>query len=151
MHPIFSGLILPSFLFQKQYIFIYKALLEASLFGDTEISACALKKTVDNLKQIENGREKSGLELEFDVSTCPEISITATINLRVHLRLFQVCHNFSVSFKDHFVNDLSFFVLCFSGIFLAFYDHNLFDIVGKHSCQLWTIAISKLTKIKSCV
>ncbi|RZF33905.1 hypothetical protein LSTR_LSTR016070, partial [Laodelphax striatellus] len=50
----------------KQYIFVYRALLEVAQFGDTELRASKLKASVEKLKQLENGREKSKLEEEFE-------------------------------------------------------------------------------------
>lgn len=54
--------------FQKQYIFVYRALLEIAQFGVTEIKASKLKATLEKLRQVENGLEKSKMEEEFDVS-----------------------------------------------------------------------------------
>ncbi|XP_039298297.1 tyrosine-protein phosphatase 69D [Nilaparvata lugens] len=50
----------------KQYIFVYRALLEVAQFGDTELKASKLKASVEKLKQLENGKEKSKLEEEFE-------------------------------------------------------------------------------------
>lgn len=50
----------------KQYIFIYRALLEVSQSGDTEIKMASLKSHVEKLKQKESGKDKCMLEEEFD-------------------------------------------------------------------------------------
>lgn len=52
----------------KQYIFIYRALMEMAQYGDTEIQASQLKATVDKLRQRDNGKEKNRMEEEYDVS-----------------------------------------------------------------------------------
>ena len=49
------------FFFQKQYMFVYRAIMEMAQFGDTEIDASELKPTCQQL--IENAGKK--LELEF--------------------------------------------------------------------------------------
>ena len=49
------------FFFQKQYMFVYRAIMEMAQFGDTEIDASELKPTWQQL--IENAGKK--LELEF--------------------------------------------------------------------------------------
>ncbi|XP_076237870.1 protein tyrosine phosphatase 69D [Calliopsis andreniformis] len=50
----------------KQYIFIYRALMEMAQYGDTEISASQLKTTVAKLRQRDNGKEKCRMEEEYD-------------------------------------------------------------------------------------
>ncbi|KAJ8667803.1 hypothetical protein QAD02_009466 [Eretmocerus hayati] len=53
----------------KQYIFIYRALMEMSQYGDTEIPATQLKGAVEKLRQRENGKEKCRMEEEYDKIT----------------------------------------------------------------------------------
>ncbi|KAL1493162.1 hypothetical protein ABEB36_011272 [Hypothenemus hampei] len=48
----------------KQYIFIYRALMEVTQYGDTEITVNELKTSVDKLRQSDNGKCK--LEEEFE-------------------------------------------------------------------------------------
>ncbi|XP_032671027.1 tyrosine-protein phosphatase 69D isoform X2 [Odontomachus brunneus] len=50
----------------KQYIFIYRALMEMAQYGDTEIPASQLKGTVAKLRQRDNGKEKCRMEEEYD-------------------------------------------------------------------------------------
>ncbi|CAG9828512.1 unnamed protein product [Diabrotica balteata] len=50
----------------KQYIFIYRALMEVAQYGDTEINANELKNTLDKLRQCDNGKTKCRLEEEFE-------------------------------------------------------------------------------------
>lgn len=47
---------------------MYRALLEIAQFGNTDIKASKLKATLEKLRQVENGKEKSKMEEEFDVS-----------------------------------------------------------------------------------
>nr|CAD7569631.1 unnamed protein product [Timema californicum] len=51
---------------QKQYIFIYRALMESALFGNTEIKVSELKMYIDKLKKRENGRERCKMEDDFE-------------------------------------------------------------------------------------
>ncbi|XP_076262498.1 protein tyrosine phosphatase 69D isoform X2 [Rhynchophorus ferrugineus] len=50
----------------KQYIFIYRALMEVAQYGDTEIAANELKGTVDKIRQINRDKNKCKLEEEFE-------------------------------------------------------------------------------------
>ncbi|OXU25361.1 hypothetical protein TSAR_005640 [Trichomalopsis sarcophagae] len=50
----------------KQYIFIYRALMEMGQYGDTEIAAPQLKAAIEKLRQRENGKEKCRMEEEYD-------------------------------------------------------------------------------------
>ncbi|CAH1153419.1 unnamed protein product [Phaedon cochleariae] len=50
----------------KQYIFIYRALMEVGQYGDTEINASEMKVTLDKLRQCDNGKTKCKLEDEFE-------------------------------------------------------------------------------------
>lgn len=52
----------------KQYIFIYRALMEMAQYGDTEIAASQLKAAMARLRQRDNGKEKCRMEEEYDVS-----------------------------------------------------------------------------------
>ena len=51
--------------FQKQYVFIYRALMEVVQFGDTQIRISDLKAIVEKHRSTQNG--KSSLHLEFEV------------------------------------------------------------------------------------
>lgn len=51
----------------KQYIFVYRALMEMAQYGDTEIAATQLKNFVDKLRLRENGKDKSKMEDEYEV------------------------------------------------------------------------------------
>ncbi|XP_048526758.1 tyrosine-protein phosphatase 69D isoform X2 [Dendroctonus ponderosae] len=50
----------------KQYIFIYRAVMEVTQYGDTEITANDLKVSVDKLRQIDKDGNKCKLEEEFE-------------------------------------------------------------------------------------
>uniref|UniRef100_A0A1A9VMX8 protein-tyrosine-phosphatase n=1 Tax=Glossina austeni TaxID=7395 RepID=A0A1A9VMX8_GLOAU len=51
----------------KQYIFLYRALLDTAHLGNTELSVVGLSITVENLKsKPEDGKEKCKLEIEFE-------------------------------------------------------------------------------------
>lgn len=53
---------------QKQYIFLYRALLDVAQFGNTEIALKDLQTTVEQLKQRSNdSRDQCKLEMEFEV------------------------------------------------------------------------------------
>lgn len=54
----------------KQYIFLYRALLDLAQFGNTEIQAKDLHGTVEGLKgKATDGKELCKLEVEFEVRT----------------------------------------------------------------------------------
>lgn len=50
----------------KQYIFVYRALVDVAQFGDTELSLKSLKSSVERLRQRDNGQTKTRMEEEFD-------------------------------------------------------------------------------------
>ncbi|XP_066158731.1 tyrosine-protein phosphatase 69D isoform X1 [Euwallacea fornicatus] len=50
----------------KQYIFIYRALMEVAQYGDTEIAVNDLKTSVDRLRQVDKDGNKCRLEDEFE-------------------------------------------------------------------------------------
>ncbi|KAJ1525691.1 hypothetical protein ONE63_008902 [Megalurothrips usitatus] len=50
----------------KQYIFVYRALVDVAQFGDTELSLSRLKTSIEKLRQRENGQTKTKMEEEFD-------------------------------------------------------------------------------------
>lgn len=53
---------------QKQYIFLYRALLDVAQFGNTEIPFKDLPTTMEQLKQRSNdSRDQCKLEIEFEV------------------------------------------------------------------------------------
>ncbi|XP_075986976.1 protein tyrosine phosphatase 69D [Anticarsia gemmatalis] len=51
---------------QKQYVFVYRALVEYAHHGDTEISASRLKPAVDRLRNTPEGADKCLMEFEFE-------------------------------------------------------------------------------------
>lgn len=54
--------------FQKQYIFLYRALLDIAQFGNTELPAKELSAAVENLKARQtDSKEQCKLEIEFEV------------------------------------------------------------------------------------
>lgn len=56
------------FVFQKQYVFVYRALMEVAQYGDTEIPASELKATVEKLKSCDKDNAKCKMEEDFEVS-----------------------------------------------------------------------------------
>ena len=56
---------------QAQYIFIYDALLEAVICGDTEVNVKDLSNRMKSLEQINPETNKTLLEEEFEVSSSP--------------------------------------------------------------------------------
>ncbi|XP_026471898.1 tyrosine-protein phosphatase 69D-like [Ctenocephalides felis] len=50
----------------KQYIFVYRTLMEVGQYGDTEIPANKLKSTIDKLRSKENDKDRCKLDEEFD-------------------------------------------------------------------------------------
>ncbi|XP_049806614.1 tyrosine-protein phosphatase 69D [Schistocerca nitens] len=50
----------------KQYIFIYRALMEVAQFGDTELEVSELKSAIEKLRQKENGKDRCRMEEDFE-------------------------------------------------------------------------------------
>ncbi|KAJ8705295.1 hypothetical protein PYW07_011122 [Mythimna separata] len=50
----------------KQYVFVYRALVEYAHYGDTEISASRLKPAVDKLRNTPDHADKCLMEIEFE-------------------------------------------------------------------------------------
>lgn len=57
-------------IFQKQYIFVYRALMEHAQFSDTEIEIRHLRDHYELLKEKAGDTDKTGLAIEFEVSDC---------------------------------------------------------------------------------
>lgn len=55
----------------KQYIFLYRSLVDLGQFGNTEIQAKDLSSTIENLKlRSSDSKEQCKLEVEYEVSSC---------------------------------------------------------------------------------
>ena len=62
---------------QPQYEFVYTALLEFIICGDTSIAGAeALKQKVTKLSAIDNLVNKAGFQLQFEVISLYNITIT---------------------------------------------------------------------------
>ncbi|CAK1595494.1 unnamed protein product [Parnassius mnemosyne] len=56
----------------KQYVFVYRALVEYAHYGDTEIPASRLKSSIDRLRNTPEGADKCLMEHEFEkMMNCP--------------------------------------------------------------------------------
>ncbi|CAG9569793.1 unnamed protein product [Danaus chrysippus] len=58
----------------KQYVFVYRALVEYAHYGDTEIPASRLKSSIDRLRNTPEGADKCLMEHEFEKMMSPPIS-----------------------------------------------------------------------------
>ena len=58
-------LLISFFTAQKQYIFVYRAIMEMAQFGDTEIESAEIKKTWMALTHEEKNKKCPKLEQEF--------------------------------------------------------------------------------------
>ena len=54
---------------QAQYVFVYDALLEANMSGRTNVSCTVMKTTFEQLNQLEQGKEKTPMQEQFEVGT----------------------------------------------------------------------------------
>ncbi|CAH1242919.1 PTPRA [Branchiostoma lanceolatum] len=54
---------------EAQYVFIYRALLEQHLYGDTEIEVTGIHRHLQNLKREDLHSHKTGMELEYEKLT----------------------------------------------------------------------------------
>ncbi len=52
---------------QPQYVFIYEAILEAIMCGDTSIAAPELKKVILSLQEVDTTTGKTGIQQQFEV------------------------------------------------------------------------------------
>lgn len=59
---------LASSTFQMQYVFIYQALLEHYLYGDTELEVTSLETHLQKIYNKIPGTSNNGLEEEFKVN-----------------------------------------------------------------------------------
>ncbi|CAG5077013.1 Similar to Ptp69D: Tyrosine-protein phosphatase 69D (Drosophila melanogaster) [Cotesia congregata] len=66
----------------KQYIFIYRSLMEMATYGDTEVPLGQLKATVEKLRQRENGKDKTRLEEEYEDLVTQSQKISAVLEER---------------------------------------------------------------------
>lgn len=64
-----------------QYVFIFQALLEHYLYGDTELEVTSLESHLAKLYTPSPGAGCSGLEAEFKVSLCVKFSQGGTYSL----------------------------------------------------------------------
>ncbi|XP_063390066.1 tyrosine-protein phosphatase 69D [Cydia fagiglandana] len=58
----------------KQYIFVYRALVEYAHYGDTEIPASRLKSSIDRLRNTAEGADKCLMEHEFEKMMNPPVT-----------------------------------------------------------------------------
>lgn len=63
--------------FQMQYVFIYQALLEHYLYGDTELEVTSLEIHLQKIYNKVPGTSSNGLEEEFKVSLVPALACSA--------------------------------------------------------------------------
>lgn len=63
--------------FQMQYVFIYQALLEHYLYGDTELEVTSLEIHLQKIYNKVPGTSSNGLEEEFKVSLAPALVCSA--------------------------------------------------------------------------
>ncbi|XP_034836742.1 tyrosine-protein phosphatase 69D isoform X2 [Maniola hyperantus] len=59
---------------QKQYVFVYRALVEYAHYGDTEIPASRLKSSIDRLRNTPEGADKCLMEHEFEKMMDPPVA-----------------------------------------------------------------------------
>ncbi|KAI8425631.1 hypothetical protein MSG28_011447 [Choristoneura fumiferana] len=57
----------------KQYVFVYRALVEYAHYGDTEIPASRLKASIDRLRNTPEGADKCLMEHEFEKILNPPV------------------------------------------------------------------------------
>lgn len=69
-------------LLQMQYVFIFQALLEHYLFGDTELEVTSLECHLAKLGANSPGAGCSGLEAEFKVRVC---AVILHLSVKLHL------------------------------------------------------------------
>uniref|UniRef100_T1JUB1 protein-tyrosine-phosphatase n=1 Tax=Tetranychus urticae TaxID=32264 RepID=T1JUB1_TETUR len=75
----------------KQYIFVYRALMEFAQFGDTEIEICHLKDHYRQLKEQKFEGNINGVMAEFDVSNHCSIPLTLeTLSIIVYKLLAKI-------------------------------------------------------------
>ncbi|XP_050678387.1 tyrosine-protein phosphatase 69D [Leptidea sinapis] len=58
----------------KQYVFVYRALVEYAHYGDTEIPASKLKVTIDRLRNTPEGADKCLMEIQFEKMMNPPVA-----------------------------------------------------------------------------
>lgn len=85
-HDVLTSPVL--FVPQMQYVFIFQALLEHYLYGDTELEVTSLESHLAKLYSPSPGAGCSGLEAEFKVCLCvvffQSFSLTPSVIIHLH-------------------------------------------------------------------
>lgn len=86
----------------KQYIFIYRALMEFAQFGDTEIEICHLKEYYRQMKEQKFEGNINGVVAEFDVSLVRFFVLFLIKFMSLSIILFDKrLENFSVTIRQN--------------------------------------------------